>query len=54
MGAGASPWDLPSTSFSEFLPLNYIIGILAACVRNIFCHVEDQASLQHGSGLMSC
>ena len=35
-GPGPSPEDLPSTRFSGFLPLNCVICIFAACVRNIF------------------
>ena len=48
---GRSPWDLPSTRFSEFLPLNCVICIFAAYLRNIFAMWKDRASLQHGSGL---
>ena len=50
-GPGPSPWDLPSTRFSGFILLNYIICIFAACVRNIFAMWEDRASLQYGIGL---
>ena len=35
-GPGASPCDLSTTSFSGFLPLNYVICIFAAYVRKIF------------------
>ena len=47
----ALPWDLPSTIFSGFLPLNCVICIFVAFVRMIFAMWEDGASLQHGSGL---
>ena len=46
-----SPWDLFRTRFAGFLPLNYVICICAACVRNIFAMWDDWASLQHGSRL---
>ena len=49
-GPGPSPWNLPSTIFSGFLPLNYVIYIFAA-VPYIFAMWEDRARLQHGSGL---
>ena len=51
VGPGPSSWDLPSTRFSGFLPLNYVICIFAACMRNMFAMWEVRASLQHGSGL---
>ena len=51
LGHGPSLLDLPSTGFSGFLPLNYVICIFAACVRNCFAMLEDRASLQHCCGL---
>ena len=50
-GPGPSPWDLSSTRFLGFLPLNYVLCIFVACVPNIFPMCEHRASLQHGSGL---
>ena len=50
-GTGPSPWDLPSTRFAGFIPLNYVICISATFVRNIFAMWKDGASLLHGSGL---
>ena len=51
LGARPSPWDLPSTRFSGFLPSNYIVCIFAACVRKIFAMWKDRASLLYGSGI---
>ena len=50
-GPWPSPWDLPSTRLSWFLPFNYVICISAACVRQIFALCRDRGSLQHGSEL---
>ena len=49
--AETSPWNLPGTRFSGFLPLNYVNCIFAACVRKIFAMWEDGRSLQHGRRL---
>ena len=48
---GPSPWGIPSTRFSGFLPLNYIICIFSACGCIFFSIWEDRASLQNGSEL---
>ena len=49
---GASlPLRPKNTIFSGFLPLNYTIGIFAACVLKLFAMWKNRRSLQHGSGL---
>ena len=50
-GGGGPGWNLSSARFSWFLPLNYVIWIVAAWVRMLFAMWEDRASLQHGDRL---
>ena len=50
-GAGVPPWDLKSTIFSGFLPLNSVICIFSVGVLKFFAMWKDWGSLQCGSEL---
>ena len=44
-GGGPSSWDLKSTRFSGFLPLNYVIYVFATRVLKLFDMWRDPRSL---------